>query len=672
MEAVSRTLKEVFSRGGDVQYKLPHFQRAYAWEKSNWKTLFDDVMSVYEASATTTPEHFLGAIVVIEDGTHNVAMTTYKLVDGQQRLVTISLLLCAIANRVGDDSRLHRGVKKYLINSDEEEDLFFKIVPTEKYHDKEVYFSILNGQPAQNYKSLILDAYSFFEKQISIIERDKVDLGRLFEGIVNYMQVVFIKLNRKEQPYKIFESLNAKGKVLTQSDLVRNYIAMRLPAESQEQIFNEYWAKIEDILQDKRKTNRIGELTAFLRHYLAFVNRNLPKKNHVYARFRDRMEAEYPATERFIEEIKNLHQFALYYDKLLRPEGEPDEEIQKQLVRLDKLEAIPTYPFLMYLYDSYTKSEILREEFLNVLEVIENYLVRRFLSGDPMAYVHNMIPGLIREVCGDQILLEVKRALPSKRYPSDNRLSQNLLSNPINDRPQRKRVVFVLEALNRYLSKATDGYTVLRNKATIEHIMPQTMSPEWKNHIGASWAEVYEYLNFIGNLTIITQEWNATLSNSSFFKKRDMLVRHALLINKEYFSQEIERWDKDAIHTRTKYLTKLILEVWPALGESSLLVGVIRTKPTSLTILGETFDVKTWRDVAFHMAETAYELTDDPDALAREFNLHFSRQNKWRSSRKMSNGWWLNVHASAQNIISFCHKLASYVGFADEWNYTSD
>lgn len=669
MEVFSRELKEVFSRGGDVQYKLPHFQRAYAWEKSNWKTLFDDVMSVYEASATTTPEHFLGAIVVIEDGTHSVSTTTYKLVDGQQRLVTISLLLCAIANRVSDDQRLCRSVKKYLVNSDEEEDLYFKIVPTEKYNDKEVYFSILNGQPAQNYKSLILDAYSFFEKQLSTIERDNIDLGRLFEGIVNYMQVVFIKLNRKEQPYKIFESLNAKGKVLTQSDLVRNYIAMRLPAESQEHIFKEYWAKIEDILQDRRKTNRIGELTAFLRHYLAFVNRNLPKKNHVYARFRDRMETEYPVTEQFIEEIKNLHQFALYYNKLLRPEGEPDEAIQKQLIRLNKLETIPIYPFLMYLYDSYTKSEILHGDFLNVLEVIENYLVRRFLSGEPAPYTHNMIPGLIREVCGDQILLEVKRTLPNKRYPSDNRLSQNLLSNPIND---QRRVVLVLQTLNRHLSKATGGYTVLDDKATIEHIMPQTMSPEWKNHIGASWAEVHDGLNFIGNLTIVTQEWNAILSNSSFFKKRDMLVQNALLINSEYFSQEIERWDKNAIHARTKYLTKLILEVWPALGEPSLPVGVIRTKPLSLTILGETFDVKTWRDVAFHMAETAYELTDDPDTLAREFNLHFSRQNKWRSSRKMSNGWWLNVHASAQNIISFCHRLASYVGFADEWEYTSD
>lgn len=671
MKADGLSINKVFLSGGDIQYILPYFQREYAWEKTHWQTLLNDVINIYETSSQTASEHFIGALVVIDDGTRSGTMSAFTLVDGQQRLITISLFLCALSNCIDSNSGLHRKIRKFLVNPDENKDLHYKIVPTEKYDDRQAYFSILRGHPVDHCKSRIIEAYNYFMSQVSIkLQSQNIDEDKLFKCIVQSMQVVFIELDRSEQPYKIFESLNAKGKPLTQPDLVRNYIAMRLPLDLQEQVFNKYWAKIEDILQDRRKAARIGELTAFLRHYLSHIAGVLPNKGHVYARFRDRMETEYSTLDQFVGEIKNLYRFADYYDKLLRPENESDKQIREQLVRLNILEISSTYPFLMYLYDSYTNEKISREEFVDTLKILENYMIRRFLANEPTNYLNKMFPALRREIFERHILQSVKAALLNKNYPSDNRLRQRLLSNEIYDGRRQKRVIFVLETLNRYLSKETGGHTVLDGDATIEHIMPQTLNDLWKQQIGDSWETVHkDYLNAIGNLTILTQGWNSSLSNSEFHEKKSRLAQNILLLNKEYFSQDITKWNADAIRERTKYLTDLILEVWPALGEQPELDSVTGTKPTSLTILDESFNVKTWQEVVMQTAETISELmgADDFESLAGKFGRDFKRECLDDNYKKMSNGWWLYIRRSSKDIVLFCKKLVSSVdGLSDK------
>lgn len=671
MKADGLSINKVFLSGGDIQYILPYFQREYAWEKTHWQTLLNDVINIYETSSQTASEHFMGALVVIDDGTRSGTMSAFTLVDGQQRLITISLFLCALSNCIDSNSGLRRKIRKFLVNPDEKKDLHYKIVPTEKYDDRQTYFSILRGQPVDHCKSRIIEAYNYFMSQVSIkLQSQNIDEDKLFKCIVQSMQVVFIELDRSEQPYKIFESLNAKGKPLTQPDLVRNYIAMRLPLDLQEQVFNKYWAKIEDILQDRRKTARIGELTAFLRHYLSHIAGVLPNKGHVYARFRDRMETEYSTLDQFVGEIKNLYRFADYYDKLLRPENESDKQIREQLIRLNILEISTTYPFLMYLYDSYTNEKISREEFVDTLKILENYMIRRFLANEPTNYLNKMFPALRREISERYILQSVKAALLNKNYPSDNRLRQRLLSNEIYDGRRQKRVIFVLETLNRYLSKETGGHTVLDGDATIEHIMPQTLNDLWKQQIGDSWETVHkDYLNTIGNLTILTQGWNSSLSNSEFHEKKSRLAQNILLLNEEYFSRDIAKWNADAIRERTKYLTDLILEIWSALGEQPEPDRVTGTKPVSLMILGDSYDVKTWQEVVIQTAETISELVgvEDFELLVDEFGRDFKREClDDKAYKKMSNGWWLYIRRSAKDIVLFCKKLVASVGLSDK------
>ncbi len=252
MKADSLKISKVFSSGGDVHYVLPHFQREYAWEKENWQTLLNDVMGLYDAyKPEKEPEHFMGALVVINDGTRNGVVPAFKLVDGQQRLISISLMLCALG-KISEKSHpaLYKRIRRLLTNPDEAGLLFYKLVPTAKYGDRDAYLALLRGEEFPTGIDWgIPKAYQFFFKELdNRIKANSVDPERLFLVFANSLQVVFIDLDQGERPYEIFESLNAKNKPLTQADLVRNFIAMKLPEGRQEEIFNQILVKDRDII----------------------------------------------------------------------------------------------------------------------------------------------------------------------------------------------------------------------------------------------------------------------------------------------------------------------------------------------------------------------------------------------------------------------------------------
>ena len=308
-----------------------------------------------------------------------------------------------------------------LTNPDESDLLFFKLIPTTKYGDRDAYLALLKGEEfPNNIDSKIPEAYQFFYKEIgNRIKAETIDPDRLFIVLVNSLQVVFIDLDQGERPYEIFESLNAKGKPLSQADLVRNYIAMKLPEKRQAEIFNKYWSKIETILQEKRTVGKssIGELTAFLRHYLTMRNGVLCNQAHVYERFRDRIENETTSTDEFEKEIATLKNFAEHYNRLLRPENEPNSAIKTKLIRLNILEVSTAYPFLMAVYEFYSQKNLSRDEFVEVLEILENYIVRRYLTNEPTNYLNKMFPTLWREIS------PAKLARVSQKYNYHQKLS---------------------------------------------------------------------------------------------------------------------------------------------------------------------------------------------------------------------------------------------------------
>jgi uncharacterized protein with ParB-like and HNH nuclease domain len=682
MKADSWKISKVFSSGGEIHYVMPHFQRQYSWEKPEWEMLLKDAIAIYEEyDPEREPEHFIGSLVVINDGTRNGTITAFNLVDGQQRLTTLSLLFLVLRDIIKPtDQKLAKKINKFVVNSDEEgeEEIYFKLLPTNKYGDRQAYQAIiLEGNYNQFTESGIPKAYNYFRHEIeSKVKEGELDIGKFFTVLQNCFQIVFIELNKNESPYHIFESLNAKGKPLTQADLVRNYIAMMLPTSQQENAFTKYWEKIEGLLQEKRKVGKsgMGELTAFLRHYLAMKTRNLCAESHIYARFRDYCKEL--DDRKFVQEIANLLKFAEYYNKLLRPETEVNQDIKTALIRLNTFDISTAYPFLLVLYNEYNSQNIDLEEFIESLKLLENYLVRRYICGKQTNYLNKMFPSIWKDVEAikdedEEITLPkaLQKVLITKQYPNNNDVRQSINSRQLYEKNNQK-IYLVIGTINRYLSKGTGGFTVLDQNATIEHILPQKPSKDWENELGDELKQIYrDYLHTLGNLTLVTSEWNAQLSNSSFLVKKQKLAAHALRINSDYFSQSINRWDEKAILDRANFLTSKFIEIWPSLGEHQAF-PTPTSKPKFIKICGDEIPLpkQTWRQVTIQCCEWVIKNRSDSFETARILlKSDFSDNMPDKRSRgyQLSNGCWVKTNKSAITHLVFFRRFLAAVGISE-------
>lgn len=672
MNVDSLSIYKVFSGGGEVHYILPTFQRAYAWDKANWQTLLDDVFHIYEIyDDTNEPEHFMGALVVISDGNRSGTIPAFKLVDGQQRLVTISIALCALGQLTEKSyPSVHRKIRKLLVNEEEGDLIRYKLVPTEKYGDRETYISIIDGKPIANSNSRIGEMFDFFYKQLRGRIHDGSNPERLFLVFANCLQVVFINLDKKERPYEIFESLNAKGKPLTQPDLIRNYIAMMLPEGYQPKAF-EAWSKIEDLLREDRTVSRIGELTAFLRHYLGSRTGTLPNKEHVYARFRDETKSTELSPEDFVHKIYILQKNAEIYDKLLRPAHETDVEIRRALERFRILESTTSYPFLLFLFEKYQNGDIDKTNVLEGLRILENYLIRRFMAGESTQYTSKMFPALSRDIDLQNLPQSLRDALLRRNYPTDSRIREQLPSLTLYERQNNNLLEFLLLEINRELSRGSGGYTILDNQATIEHIMPQEPTSKWKSELGETWEEIYrDYLHTIGNLTLVTQEWNSRLSNAPFAEKKIKFAAHALKLNSSYFTDEISVWNAQSIRDRGAKLTKEALSIWKAFGEPPVVLRQQGQRPSALILRGEQYETNTWRDVVICMLEFAIdEKKGDFKKFADGLSSKYITQESRDRAKQLSNGWWIYVNLSRDSVMTLCERIANALGLEDdEWD----
>ncbi|MFZ5922440.1 MAG: HNH endonuclease family protein [Chloroflexota bacterium] len=290
----------------------------------------------------------------------------------------------------------------------------------------------------------------------------------------------------------------------------------------------------------------------------------------------------------------------------------------------------------------------------------------------PSQYLETLRVDIHKSVLADFHVLRQDFS-PTGTDRSDSKSGSYFYTGPYDKRSQtRGKIVLILESVNRHLSikNRSGGYTVLDDNATIEHIMPQTLSPEWKTHLGKNWEQIYkDYLDTLGNLTLVTQEWNSGLSNSPYANKKIRLADHALKLNGEYFSKPISSWDDKAIQKRTDYLLDNILEIWEELGTPPVKQKSTGTKPRSLTIIGQSFVVNSWRDVAYYTAQVVAEFVDDFElTIASQLQSYFDQHQYQSACRQLPNGWWMYLNLSAMNVKSLCHNLIALAGIPeDEW-----
>ena len=639
MQASETKLQQIIE--GTKQYVVPLFQRPYSWKKSEWQMLWDDLNELSESDNPRT--HFMGSIVTIPTTSIPEGVSKYLLIDGQQRLTTIFILLCAIRDRAKEtaDEELVAEINNTILVNPYKKGLdYYKLQPTQI--DREVFHQLIRAESAV-YPSGIMECYSFFLKKI---RQNLADIYKIHKIICNNLSIVSVVLSTEDDPYLVFESLNAKGRALTQADLIRNYFFMRIHSDNQESIYKQYWEPMETLLG--------AGLTEFIRHYLTKDTVDV-KQNEIYLQIKEKIKQDDA-----LPHLKDLHKFADYYSRLLNPELENNLKIRKCLTRINRLEVATVYPFLLNCYEEWIQNKISEDEFIGVFQTLENFILRRFVCDVQTRGLNRVFALLYSQIIKDpnitagSFVERLKIALQSKDYPKDSLFKERLLDVKLYGSNRTEKAKLILESLEESFKHKEK---VDLAKVSIEHIMPQTLNEWWKKHLGEDWAITYDlFVHSLGNLTLTA--YNSELSNSDFIAKRYEYEKSHLELNK-YFHQ-CNEWKKEDIETRAEHLANRIIEIWSYFGDESLETtepnGLTGKIPKLLFMLGEEYPVKSWRDV---LEITLNTIADVEPEHFKKIMEQFPRlvgtdEKSFRSNRKLKNGAFIETNLSAKYIYSLC------------------
>lgn len=547
------------------QFIVPIFQRNYSWQKSQYEQLWFDILRA--SKFKEKQNHFIGSIVYIDMGTPAGRPQQLLLIDGQQRLTTISILLCAIKDYVQKfnlETKLINLAKiknQFLYNSDEIDEDKYKLLLN--VQDKETYIKLIDNtiftvnKPATN----IIKCYEFFYEHIEDFIKQDGQIDEIYAGIFK-LSLVSISLDKdSDNPQMIFESMNSTGKDLSQTDLLRNYLLMDLTPEKQTRLYKTYWKPMEELFGEDIYKNDVNKFDYFIRDFLTLKSDTgyICKINNVYENFK-RYYLDNNC-EKFAV-LKDLFTYAKYYAciDLLQ---EKDDELKLYWQEFKKLDSHVVYPFLLKLYDDYSRQILIKEDFKKILQVVISYLWRRAICEIPTNSLSKTFATLYQAVDKEDYVNSIIKAFVFKsiykRFPSDYEVREKLQTKDIYHFRLRK---YLLEALENYYHK--EPIDLNTANYTIEHIMPQNIEHNlsWQQMLGEDWQEVHSlYLHSLGNLTITG--YNAEMSNKSFGEKvnGESGFKHSHLKLNESIAQ-CDVWNKKAIQRRTNILTDIILKIW--------------------------------------------------------------------------------------------------------------
>ena len=547
------------------QFIVPIFQRNYSWQKNQYEQLWFDILRA--SKFKEKQNHFIGSIVYIDMGTPAGRPQQLLLIDGQQRLTTISILLCAIKDYVQKfnlETKLINLAKiknQFLYNSDEIDEDKYKLLLN--VQDKETYIKLIDNtiftvnKPATN----IIKCYEFFYERIEDFIKQYGQIDEIYAGIFK-LSLVSISLDKdSDNPQMIFESMNSTGKDLSQTDLLRNYLLMDLTPEKQTRLYKTYWKPMEELFGEDIYKNDVNKFDYFIRDFLILKSDTgyICKINNVYENFK-RYYLDNNC-EKFAV-LRDLFTYAKYYAciDLLQ---ENDDELKLYWQEFKKLDSHVVYPFLLKLYDDYSRQILIKEDFKKILQVVISYLWRRAICEIPTNSLSKTFATLYQAVDKDDYVNSVIKAFvfksSYKRFPSDYEVREKLQTKDIYHFRLRK---YLLEALENYYHK--EPIDLNTANYTIEHIMPQNIEHNlsWQQMLGEDWQEVHSlYLHSLGNLTITL--YNSEMSNKSFVEKvnGESGFKHSHLKLNESIAQ-CDVWNKKAIQRRTNILTDIILKIW--------------------------------------------------------------------------------------------------------------
>lgn len=541
---------------GTKQFIIPIYQRTYRWEHDQCEQLWKDIVKA--GSDDKIAGHFIGSIVYIEKGLFQASSPPQLLViDGHQRLTTISLLFIAMSRRMkemnfeGEISQ-KKILNYYLLNNNEDGELRYKLILTRT--DKSTLIHLIDDVEIREPSSKrILENFRFFEEQI---RKSQIDINILYKGIKKLLMVEISLDRTQDNPQRIFESMNSTGMDLTQTDLIRNYVLMGREIPEQNHFYHNYWYPME---QNFGQEDYAEMFNRFMRDYLTLKTRDIPTFRGVYEAFKSYTMGIPP--ESFEPVLSDIYKYSKYYVAISR-EQESEKDIRNVFRNINELKVEVAFPFLLEVYEDYSRGILKREEFKEILTIIESYVFRRAICGIPTNALNKIFATMGKEIDKTNYLESFKTRLVSmdkyRRFPEDEEFKQNLVVKDLYHYPRRN---YWLRKLENYQHK--EPITV--ENYTIEHIMPQSenLSKEWKTELGPNWKEIHKrYLHTLGNLTLTG--YNSELSKRPFIEKRDMnggFKDSHLRLNSDLAS--LDHWNEQEIENRAQRLSELATIVWP-------------------------------------------------------------------------------------------------------------
>lgn len=650
MKASETTLQPIIE--GAKQYIVPLFQRPYCWKKEQWQVLWDDLVELCESDSPRS--HFIGSIVTMQTVSVPEGVPKYLLIDGQQRLTTIFLILAVLRDSArgrGQEELAAEINQTLLVNPFKKGGDHFKLLPTQG--DRESFQALIH-QSDQVPNDRIGTAYSFFDRKL---KQSKIDEKLFLRNITESLVSVSIVLDRDDNPYLVFESLNAKGEELTQADLIRNFFLLKIHSDQQEEMHARFWQPMQEMLDNR--------LTEFIRHFL--MRQGLVvRSNAIYFTLKERL-----GQGDALELLRVLARSAAHYKKLLEPAEEPDPQLREAWMRLNLLEVTTAYPFLLNCYDEFERGELTIADFRAIARMIENFVIRRFVCGVPTNQLKNIFAPLYNQIhsgAHSSLLEGVRQVLSGRGYPKDTEFRSRLMDAKLYGGGDRQvKTKLILESIDRaHGHKEAIDY----NGLTIEHVMPQTLTDDWRADLGENWEVTHELmLHTLGNLTLTG--YNPELSNANYSRKRDILCGSHISLNSHF--RNSETWGEDAIDRRADVLAGFALRIWPYFGvetEETRPETDAREKPRRLKFLGRSFDVKTWRDV---LEETLNAIEEHDPERFREIARSMPKLlgpdlAEFNDRRQLKCGLFANVNLSAKGITRFCLRALEAAGLdLDEW-----
>ena len=548
---------------GPKQFVIPIYQRTYSWQIAQCNKLFNDILRISKDG--NSPGHFIGSVVYFQESIHTVSDVPKLLViDGQQRLTTISIMIAALAefvrdNQVDIDTNFTKLQNYYLLNAEEEGELRYKLLLTRR--DKDSLINIIKGVPLGNDASLrVADNFKFFKEKINA--ENAVDI---YNGIMRLFIVDVALEKDKDNPQLIFESLNSTGLDLSQADLIRNYILMGQEIKLQTELYEKYWYPMEQSYGNEYTAS----FDWFMRDYLSVKTGTIPRIDRVYDSFKTYASSS-KAPDTITEVVQDIYKFSGYYVNMVLHK-EPDAELQKGFKNISKLKVDVCYPFLLPVYNDYETGTITNDEFKQIISLVENYVFRRAICGIPTNSMNKTFATIYKAIIKIDYLEGVKAAFQIldsyKRFPTDSEFEKEIVVKEVYNFRNRNYMLSKLENYKRKEFVNVDDYT-------IEHIIPQNpeLSYEWQQMLGEDWKEVQsKYLHSLGNLTLTG--YNSELSDKPFSQKKTMeggFNDSPIRLND--FLRKVDIWNAENIEVRAKELAEKARQIWfaPNLSQEGL------------------------------------------------------------------------------------------------------